>query len=207
MLIETKKWKFPFLPQVPAGLGCWERHTAPLCFQMWLGKSTEKTLPVSRRRYSSNHGRDLWTFWRTFWRGLRQGGGVTSYLCPIFLAFLLPSPCPVPSPALSLVRRLRQRLALFIQKVWERRKGWIPLNALHTPQTSGIFPAHPPTVSWNQQQCCFWHWKHRDQKDLSACLGQTHTVKESFKKFNSLPSCFPKLVRIFSKFSFFPPRV
>lgn len=60
LLIETKKWQFPFLPWPPAGLGCWERHTSPL-YQAWLGKSTEKALPVSRRRYGSNHGRDLWT--------------------------------------------------------------------------------------------------------------------------------------------------
>lgn len=97
-----------------------ETHCPSPALQTWPGKNTEKSLPVSRRRCNSNHGRDLWTSCRTFWGGPRQGGGSTfspqPCLTPRFSApFSLP--CPLPSPALSPVKMLRQRLALFMQKV------------------------------------------------------------------------------------------
>lgn len=191
--METEKWQFPFLPWPPAGLGCWERHSS-LFSRCGLAK-------IQKRLCQSAEGGTAAIMAGTFGHpGELSGediGRVEEWpllFNPIFLAFLLPSPCPVPSPALSLLRRWRQRLALFMQKLWEKRKNWITPNLLHTPQTSGIFPAHPPTVSLNQQQCCVWHWQHRDPKDLSACLGQSYILRESFKKFkkfNSLPSCFP----------------
>ena len=126
VLTGAEQRQFPFSPQHPAGSGIWERRTAPpLISRRGLAK-IQKRVPVSRRRCSSNHGRDLWTSWRTFWRGPRQGGGVTSspQPCPT-PGFSAPFslPCPLPSPALSPVRMLRQRLALFMQKVRDRTKN------------------------------------------------------------------------------------
>lgn len=53
-----------------------ERHAAPsLLSKHSLARSKmEKSLAASRPRRCSNHGRDLWTSWRTSWRGLVLGG-------------------------------------------------------------------------------------------------------------------------------------
>lgn len=109
MLIETEKWQFPFLPWLPTGLGCWERHTAPLLFSKcglakaqkrlcWSAEGSMAAIMAGTFGHPGElSGEDL---------GREEERPLT--FSPIFLAFLLPSLCPVSSPALSLVRRLRQ---------------------------------------------------------------------------------------------------